>query len=197
MTAGTDTEKGRQQLATQALKVREERPAHLPRPGTYWLDAERCVVDATARQPWLSTARARFTVESGRLVVERDPLASWVQVDLQAGSLSTGLAARDEALLGPAGLDAANFPLIRFESAVLKHREGMRFEVEADLYIRDRTVPVSVQARLADVGPGRVRVAATGTVSWRALGLGWDSTMERIGVLGGRITVAAAAEFVA
>ena len=169
----------------------------LPPPGSYRLDPRRCVVDATTRQMLVSSVRARFTAHAGRLEVSaRDPLASWVRIDLDSGSARTGLAARDEALRGPEILDAAAHPWIRFESALVSDLGPRRFQVEGDLYIRDRVVPLSVVARLTDSPPGRVLVAAEGTLSWRSLGLGWGSILERAGLLGDKLTVSAAAEFV-
>ena len=184
-------------MATTLLREREHEPARIPLPGVYRLDPGRCVVDATARQPWLTSVHARMTAESGQLVIDHDPLASWVRVDLRAGSLTTGLTQRDDALRGPSVLDAAAFPLVRFESALVSPRNPGRFSVEGDLYVRDRVVSVTVQARLAEVSPSRVLVAATGRISWRALGLGWGSTLERAGMVGDRIVVTVAAEFAA
>ena len=163
----------------------------------YRLDPQRCVVDATARQPWLTMVHGRMTAESGLLVIDRDPLDSWVRVDLRAGSLTTGLTQRDQALRGPSVLDAASFPLVRFESALVSYRATGRYGVEGDLYVRDQVVGVTVETRLADVSPNRVRVAATASLSWRSLGLGWGSALERAGMVGDRIVVSAAAEFTA
>jgi len=152
-------------------------------------------VDVTARQPWLTAVRGRLTAGSGRLVVQQDLLDSWVRVDLVAGSLSTGLGPRDAALKGPDVLDAESHPWIRFESTLVSPHDDGRFLAEADLYVRDHVVPVVAQIRPVDVTPDRIRVAVTATLSWRALGLGWGSTIERMGMLGDRISVVVAAEF--
>ena len=184
-------------MATTLVREREHEPAQLPLPNVYRLDPTRCVVDAAARQPWLASVHGRVAAESGQLVIDRDPLASWVRVDLRASSLTTGKTQLDQALTGPSVLDAASFPLVRFESALVSPLEAGRFAVEGDLYIRDRVVTVTVRARMVEVSPNRVRVAATGRISWRALGLGWNSALERAGMVGGRIVISAAAEFVA
>ena len=183
-------------MATLAVPVREHRNPPSAPPGTYRLDPRRCVVDATTRQPWMTALRGRLRAGSGQLVVERDPLDSWVQVDLVAGSLTTGLAQRDQALRGPAVLDVATYPWIRFESTLVTPGDHGRLDVDGDLYLGDRVVPVCVHARLVDAPPERIRVAATATLSWRSLGLGWGSAVERAGMLGDRISVDVSAEFV-
>lgn len=164
----------------------------------YRLEPSRSVVDVTTRLFWAHQVRARIPADSGQMMVDRkSPSASWVRVDLSAALISTGLAARDEALRGPDMLDCANHPLIRFESALTEVVGNGRFQVEGDLYVRDRVVPLVLLVRPVTVTDERVVVAAEGRLSWSDLSLGWDSALERSGLLGRVVSVSLAAEFVA
>lgn len=170
----------------------------LPARTAYRLDPGRTVVDVTARQFWTHRVRARIPAESGQLTLDRkDPMASWVRVDLSASLISTGLAARDAALRGPEVLDSAHHPLIRFESAVTEQSGPDRYAVEGDLYIRDRMVAMVLRVRAIEISHERVVVAADARLNWVDLNLGWGSRLERSGLLGRSLVVSLAAEFVA
>lgn len=168
----------------------------MPAPGTYRLDPSRSVVDVTIRQFWAHRIRARIPAESGQLIVNRkDPLASWVRVDLCAGLISTGLAARDEALRGPEVLDCANHPWIRFESTATEVVGEGRWQVDGDLYVQGRIAPLALTARAVEITDERIVVAAEGSLRWSELNLGWESVLERSGLLGRTLNVFLAAEF--
>ena len=187
-------QKGTTVLATLPAPVRGRSPART----AYRLDPDRTVVDVTARQFWTHRVRARIPVECGQLILDRkDPMARWVRVDLSAALISTGLAARDEALRGPEMLDSASHPLIRFESVVTEQSGPERFQVEGDLYIRDRVVQLVLRVRVVELSSERVLIGADGSLRWADLNLGWGSRLERSGLLGRTLTVSLAAEFVA
>ena len=179
-------------LATMPAPVR----SGLPAPGAYRLDPSRSVVDVSVRQFWAHQVRARIPAGSGQLVVDRkDPLASWVRVDLSAALMSTGLAARDDALRGPEVLDCANHPWIRFESTATEQTGDARFRVEGDLYIRGRVAPLVLLVRALEITAERILVAGEGSLRWAALNLGWQSALERSGLLGRTLNISLAAEF--
>ena len=179
-------------LATMPAPARSRLPAR----SAYRLDPSRSVVDVSARQFWAHRVRARIPAESGQLVLDRKDLrASWVRVDLSAALISTGLAARDDALRSPEVLDCANHPLVRFESTATEVTGDGRFQVEGDLYIKGQVAPLVLSVRAVEVSTERVLVAAEGRLSWFDLNLGWDSALERTGLLGRTLNISLAAEF--
>ena len=142
--------------------------------------------------------RGRVQPHSGLLVIADDPAESWVRVDLDAASISTGNAERDAMLRAEALIDADEHPLIRFESVAVAQRGPGRWTVDGDLYLGANVAEVELDARLVSVDDDRVGFAATATVDRDVLGLQWPALVERYGVvISSRIRVIVAAEFVA
>lgn len=168
-----------------------------PRPGTYALRPDRCMIEFRVKHMVLATARGSLSALEGSLLVDSDdPLASRVVVHLDAASLKTGSAERDEILRGPAFLDAERFPSVAFESFdVVEIRPG-RFRVWGDLYIKDLVGEIPLQTRLVVAGPDSLTFAATTALSRRAFGLTWDTAMEKFGVIvADTVNITLAAEF--
>jgi polyisoprenoid-binding protein YceI len=172
--------------------------APIPRAGTYRLRPETCLAEFTVKHMVLSTARGRLAALSGELHLDPvEPLASWVRVDLDAGSIATGNSERDEALAGPGLLGAGEFPVIRFESTAVDEVGPSRFTVWGDLYIRDVVGEVRLDTRLVSLGDDMAYFAGRTTFSRAAFGLRWSSAMERVGVIvGDQVGITVAAQFV-
>ena len=170
-----------------------------PPAGRYGLVVDHCVAELSVKHMVVKTAKGRFTPLGGELHVDADdPLTSWVRVDLDAASFWTGIAERDEVIVGPDFLDAAHFPVIRFESTFVDEAGDGRFRVVGDLFVRDLVGEVELDARLVHVGRGRVAFEATGALSRVGYGLTWSAAIERAGVVvSDTVKLHLAAEFAA
>jgi len=135
----------------------------------------------------------------GQLTIDaEDPYASWVRVDLDTGTVDTGSHERDTVLRSPEALDVENYPVTRFESTQIGGLASTPFAVSGDLYLKDVVGEVSLSAQAVRLQPGRVRFAATTTLSRRAFGLVWDRSIEKLGlIVGDSVRITVAAEFVA
>lgn len=175
------------------------RTTALPPPGSYRLDPDRCVAELAVRHMAVLTARGSLTAIEGELHVDdHDPLASWVRVDFDAASLTTGNAERDAVVHGPDFLSVAEFPLLRFESTSVRETGDGHFEVEGDLYVRDVVGPVVLRARLVATTPSRIAFSAVGEMSRSAFGLTWSTGIERAGVVvSDEVKLVVGAEFAA
>jgi polyisoprenoid-binding protein YceI len=141
------------------------------------------VVEFAVKHMVVATARGRLAALGGELVVDAyDPLDSCVRVDLDATSLDTGSAERDQLLRGPDFLDVDRFPVITFESTDVKEVQPTRYVVWGDLYVKDLVGELPLQTRLAAAGPDAIAFAATTVLSRRAFGLTWSTAMEKFGV---------------
>jgi polyisoprenoid-binding protein YceI len=159
---------------------------------------ETCLAEFVVKHMLLSTIRGRLAAVAGEFHVDaRDPLASWVRVDLDAASISTGHPERDEALAGRGLLGADDFPLVRFESTAVEERAPGKLRVWGDLYVREVVGEVQLDARLVSLADDVVCFAARTTLSRASFGLRWSPSMEKIGVLvGDQVGITVAAQFV-
>jgi polyisoprenoid-binding protein YceI len=169
----------------------------LPAPGAFTLNRNRCLAEFSVKHMVVSTARGRLEPLGGQLIVEEDPLASWVRVDLDAGSFSTGSRERDETVKGPEFLDVQDFPAIRFESVFMTETGPGRFDVAGDLYVKDLVGEVILATRLVTVSPDRIVVAASTQLSRERYGLTWMPAVEKVGiVMADTVKITLGAEFV-
>lgn len=158
-----------------------------PLPGTYVLDASHSSVEFVARHLMISKTRGRFGRFSGTFEIAGDPLASRVEVEIDAASIDTGDARRDEHLRSPDFFDVANHPTLSFRSTGVVP-DGDQWRVTGDLTIRGVTHPVSLNASYEGTGAdpwGNVRfgLTASGKVNREDWGLTWNQALEAGGVL--------------
>jgi polyisoprenoid-binding protein YceI len=173
----------------------------VPEPGTYEVDPSHSSVEFLARHLMITKVRGRFTGFKGNIVVAEEPVSSSVDVEIDASSIDTGDAKRDEHLRSADFLDVANYPTMTFRSTGVKPA-GDRWKVTGDLTIRGVTRPVTLDVEFdgASVDPWgnqRIGVSARGEVDREEWGLTWNVALETGGVLVSRkIVIELAAEAV-
>ena len=88
--------------------------------------------------PWwgVITVRGRFEQVAGELIIPNGDLSvASLRLDVEAGSIRTGIGLRDRHLRGPDFLDARRFPIIRFRSLRMERVNGA-IEVAGHLTLR-------------------------------------------------------------
>jgi polyisoprenoid-binding protein YceI len=128
------------------------------------------------------SAKLRFDFEQ--------PNLSAVEVVIDAASLDTGSAQRDEHVRSAEFLDARAFPQLRFESREVRALGHGRYEVAGDLTIRDVTRPVTLDV---EERPPRAEAAAGAPLAFtaraaidrQAFGLHWNQDLDVGGVVVG------------
>jgi polyisoprenoid-binding protein YceI len=139
-----------------------------------------------------TTVRGRFTDVSGRITLDpARPDASTVEVDIQAGSIDTGVDQRDAHLRSQDFLDSEAHPLISFRSRRVRGRPldpGAKFQLSGELTIRGVTREVTLDVRYDGKGrdpwgANRMGFTATGSIDRRDFGLTWNQVLEAGGVL--------------
>lgn len=126
----------------------------------------------------VSHVYGRFDKMTGRFELdEDDPARSRILVEVDAASLDTGNAKRDDHLRSPDFFSVEEHPTIVFESTSMKRVDTDVFDVEGDLTLLGRTKPVSfrfTRTGTAEITPGTVHVGAETSFTVRRSDFGMD-----------------------
>jgi polyisoprenoid-binding protein YceI len=158
-----------------------------PAAGTYAIDPSHSSVQAVAKHLVVSKVRGGFGRFEGAVVVGEDPAASSVEITIDAASIDTRDARRDEHLRSPDFLDVERFPHLTFTSTGVD--AGGR--VRGELTIRDTTRPVELDVDYLGTfrnpfGQTVAAFSATTTINREEFGMTWNAPLETGGVLVGK-----------
>jgi len=163
----------------------------LPEAGTYEIDQSHSMVEFVTRHLMVTKVRGHFSSFSGTITVADPPEQSSVEVTIDAASVETRDAKRDEHLMGPDFFDVANNPAITFRSTAVEVTGDNRGRVTGDLTILGQSRPVTLDATFhggfSDPwGGSRIAFEARTDVDREAWGLSWNVALETGGVLVGK-----------
>jgi polyisoprenoid-binding protein YceI len=166
----------------------------LPPPGEWLIDPANTSVGFVARHMMISKVRGRFRQVAGTIKVAEVPEDSHADIVIEAGSIDTGLAMRDDHLKSPDFLDVANHPHLRFRSTKIEHHEETSFKLMGDLTIRGVTRPVTLDLNFLGAakdpsGSCKVGFEARAEINREDFGLTWNQALETGGVLVGKQVV--------
>lgn len=153
------------------------------------LDTVHSGINFTVRHMVVSKVRGRFAKFSGSVALDEDDLTrSVVEATIDASSIDTGTAQRDDHLRSADFFDAERFPQIRFRSTRIEKLGGDRYRLTGDLTIRDVTRPIALDAEYGGRGKDpwgneRVGFTARGSLDRKDFGLKWNQALETGGVL--------------
>jgi polyisoprenoid-binding protein YceI len=160
---------------------------------TLWqIDPAHTSVEFAVKHMMFTTVRGRFHKLDGYIEADDDnPRQSRVHVDIEAASIDTGAAARDQHLRSADFLDVQNHPTITFESTSVSGaaaRAGDTFQVTGLLTIRGSAIEVTLEATYVGQGVdpwGKLRCGfnAKTQIDRRDWGLRWNQALETGGVL--------------
>lgn len=111
--------------------------------GTWVADKAHMKIGFLAKHLMVTRVRGHFEDYDLTVEVADDLTDSKIDVTLDAASITTGTADRDNHIRSADFLDAENFPTLRFVSTGIT-RDGDDFEVTGDLTIREVTRPVTL-----------------------------------------------------
>src|SRR5215472_540089 len=152
----------------------------LPQAGTYLVDPAHTEVGFVARHLIGTKVRGRFTDVQGTFTVAEDPVDSTLEAVVQAASIHTNQAQRDDHLRTNDFLDVPNHPTLTLASTGFSHVEGNQWVMTADLTIRGVTKSVDFDLEYLGEGPsmqeGKTVVAfsATATIDRRDFGVSFN-----------------------
>jgi polyisoprenoid-binding protein YceI len=171
---------------------------------TWNIDPEHSNIMFQVRHLGLVEVKGNFRKFTGIITLDENNIAkSAINLTIDAGSVDTGVAQRDEHLKSADFFDAAKHPTITFASTKVARAGKGGLRVSGDLTINGITKPVVLKV----TGPtavitdpkGNIRrgVSATTTVDRRDFGLTYNKILDR-GVLaiGNTVTIHIEAELV-
>ena len=143
---------------------------------SYEIDAGHTHISFTVNRFGFADTLGIFPVSKGEITLDVDhPENSSVQASVSTADVWTGLAARDEAVRSKAWLNTDEFDTITFTSTSvnLDHNNDKHAAVLGDLTIWGKSVPVSFDVTLNQMGPDRT---ARGR---EAVGFSMDAMIKR------------------
>ncbi len=157
--------------------------------GTYTLDPAHSRIGFVARHAMVTKVRGSFNDFTGAAVLDGDnPANSTATVTIQAKSIDTRNAQRDEHLRGNDFLAMDEYPEITFVSTAVRQTGADEFELTGDLTIRGVTRPVAIPftfegAATDPFGNFRAGFEGSVTINRKDYGVTWNAALEGGGVL--------------
>ncbi len=164
------------------------------------LDPSHSTVGFSVPHLVISSVDGKFTKTTAKIAIDDgDVTKSQVSVEIDAASIDTGDAKRDEHLKGADFFDVAKFPKLTFKSTKIV-KAGAGYKLTGDLKIRDVTKAVTLDATLS--GPvktpwgNQARAARlTGKIKRGDFGIKWNKSLDAGGVVvGEEVTIDVKAE---
>jgi polyisoprenoid-binding protein YceI len=155
-------------------------------------DPDHTGVHFKVRHLMVSSVRGEFEKVTGKIVYdEADVTKSTADIAIDAASINTRVAKRDEHLRSPDFLDAAKHPAITFKSKRIEKAVNGTLKITGDLTIRGVTKEVALTVEgpspaIKDpMGYSRIGGQATTKISRKDFGLVWNAALETGGVVVG------------
>ena len=163
----------------------------VPLASTYELDASHSEVGFSVRHVMVSKTRGRFADVAGTVVIAEDPLASSVDVTIQAASIDTREEGRDGHLRSGDFLDVEAHPTLTYRSRSVRATGKGHWVVEGDLTVKGITHPVPLDLTFEGGakdpwGGQRIGFTASAELDRGTFGLTWNQVLETGGVLVGK-----------
>lgn len=126
----------------------------------------------------INLVKGRFYEVRGSLHLDfQYPERSWVKAQINAASLSTGVATRDQHLRSADFFDTTRYPFINFESTHVQQTEAAKGLVTGNLTLHGTTKPVSLQTTFGgstqdpESNSRRVGFSARGSIDRRTFNI--------------------------
>jgi polyisoprenoid-binding protein YceI len=113
--------------------------------GDYDLDTAHSRLGFAAKHAMVTTVRGAFAGFTAQVHLDEEAIEnSTARIEIEAASIDTGNADRDNHVRAADFLDTETYPTITFVSTAAERRGPDQFVLTGDLTIRDITKPVSV-----------------------------------------------------
>lgn len=170
--------------------------------GTWTVDPAHTNVEFSVRHLMIATVKGRFDGVTGTVVTDPDPAKASVDITIDAATIDTRQAQRDEHLRSADFFDVKAFPTLSFRSRQVTATGRDTFKIVGDLTIRgvskEVVLAVTAHGEQADPWGGqRAGFEATTKIKRSDFGLTWNQVLEAGGVaVGDEIKISIDAEVV-
>ncbi|TAM92136.1 polyisoprenoid-binding protein [bacterium] len=168
---------------------------------TWQIDAAHSSADFAVRHMMISKVKGTLRVTAGAVTTQAESfIPTSIEATIDASSVNTREADRDNHLRSGDFLDVEHYPTIAFRSTRITANGGNAFIAAGELTIHGVTKPVELAAEFEGEGTdpwGKARVAysAHTKINRKDFGLGWNQVLETGGVLvGEQIEISLAVE---
>jgi polyisoprenoid-binding protein YceI len=157
--------------------------------GTYAIDPTHSRIGFVARHAMVTKVRGSFNEFAGTGYFDADdPSNSRLEVTIQAASIDTRNADRDNHLRSNDFFDMENHPELTFVSTAVEKLDDTNFRVTGDLTIKGTTKPVTLDLEFTGsakdpFGNQRIGLEGSTSVNRKDWGLTWNAPLETGGVL--------------
>lgn len=157
----------------------------LPAEGTYKVDPMHSFAYFGAWHHIVGLVRGRFDKVTGTITAAKVPADCAVDISIDAASISTQVAQRDDDLRGPDFFDVKDFPAMTYRGRGIRRGAGGNWVMDGSLTIRGVTkvVPLAFTFKgffldTAPTDPARASFHATAAVKRGDFGMTRDNLME-------------------
>jgi polyisoprenoid-binding protein YceI len=159
---------------------------------SWQIDPAHASIEFKVRHLMVAWVKGAFTTVGGSVEIDEADLAkSQARVTIDAASINTNNAKRDEHLRSADFLAVADYPTITFVSSKVIAADGLPRQLVGELTIRGTTREVTIE--IEELTPpitdpwGNTRRGATATteINRRDFGLTWNKALETGGVVVG------------
>jgi len=156
---------------------------------SWTIDSSHSQVNFSARHMGIMTVRGHFNDIQATIDFNQDDFtASSVEASINAGSLVTNDAKRDEHLRSADFLDVEKYPTIAFKSTKIQRAEHDRYRMTGDLTIHGVTRPVTLDVvysgQIKDPwGNARAGFSAETTIRRSDWGISFNAVLETGGLV--------------
>ena len=154
-------------------------------------DPSRSTIEFKVRH-FFGTATGKFTKFSGTIDVDREhPEKSSVIATIQAASIDTAIAKRDEHLRGEDFFSVGKYPEITFKSRHVKQTGPSTGEITGDLTMHGVTRTITLHAQLLGAAENQIshwRIT-TAPLKRGEFGLSWSKSVEAVSMIGDEVAV--------
>jgi polyisoprenoid-binding protein YceI len=162
-----------------------------PEPGTWAIDMGHSRVGFAGRHLMVSRVRGGFARFAGAVHVGATPAETTAELIIEAASVESGFADRDNHLRSPDWFAAEAYPQILVRAHSLRHVSGVAWAASADLTIRGITRPVPLALKYYGVaddpwGHRKLGLTATAEVDREEWGMTWNMPLNAGGVVAGK-----------
>ena len=154
----------------------------LPPPGRWTIDPANSSITITARHMGLASVNGFINEFSGTIEIADPAERSTVRARIQADSIDTGVAMRDDHMRSPDFLDVATYPLIEYAGTGATPQGGDRWTVDGELTLRGTTRPVPLDLTYLGTGPDpwggqRAAFRATAELHRKDFAIDWNQSL--------------------
>ena len=175
---------------TTTTPVRTIAGVELPAAGIWTIDTSHSSVNFKVKHLGVAKTRGRFTQFEGTVEVGENPRATSVDVRIDAASVDTHDAGRDEHLRSDDFFAVDRHPHLTFRSSSVDG-SGEDWTLEGELTVAGVTRPVTLDVTYEGVatdpwGGTRAGFTATTKINREDFGLTWNAALEAGGFLVGK-----------